>query len=236
MTKGSKDYANAKIYKLEDDEGYFYIGHTCLRLTQRLSYHKQTATQKQSRRVYEHYNKVGWGRVRIVLICDDLNVANMEQLLREEDGHIKMHINDEKCLNVRRPQVPNDEKRAHKKQYREENAEAVKRWAIAYKEKNPNYHKEYCKEHKDSIAAQRKQHYEDNKPEIRMAQKRYNEENKEVINTRKMEYYKRHRESIAQRNSEKVECSNCGFLSARCNLPRHKQSTKCRSISDAKTV
>ena len=104
MTKPDKmdRYSNSKIYKLVDNEGYFYIGSTCCPLYKRLSKHKTDAKKnKSTSKVYTHFNYVGWENVKVVLV-EEHCLDNIEQLRREEDKVIQMFMNDEKCLNTNR--------------------------------------------------------------------------------------------------------------------------------------
>ena len=210
MTRGNNDYNKAKIYKLVDGDGYFYIGHSCTLLTTRLAWHKNAARQHPERSVYKRFNDATWQDVRIILICDDLNVENMEQLLREEDAHIRMHSDDPKCLNNNRAKITREEKNAYRKKYRNDHTQ-----------EESEYKKQYRDEHKDQISERGKQYYQENKATIAEKHKQHREENKERITAYK---------------SGKIECPNCGCEVQRTNICYHKRSQKCRQLSDAKTV
>ena len=45
-------YANSKVYKLVDDDGYYYYGSTCLPLHKRFYDHKRRSKEEQNRKVY----------------------------------------------------------------------------------------------------------------------------------------------------------------------------------------
>ena len=48
----NKRYLNSKIYKLFDEEGYYYYGSTCFELRQRLFNHKKMAKRSPSTKIY----------------------------------------------------------------------------------------------------------------------------------------------------------------------------------------
>ena len=92
-------YSNSKVYKLVSScDDYFYIGSTTTSLSKRLYSHKQKSKRYPDRRVYKHFNAVGWEHVKIVLISEHL-LNSREQLFREENEHIVVHKNNEFCLN-----------------------------------------------------------------------------------------------------------------------------------------
>ena len=94
-------YQNSKIYKLcVDNEPWFYIGSTCNKLSKRLGHHKENARKEPTRKVYDCLNKIGWDKVKIILI-QDLKLESIEQLRREEDKEIRKYIDDPFCLNSR---------------------------------------------------------------------------------------------------------------------------------------
>ena len=154
-----RNYADAKIYKLIDTDGYYYIGHTCNALSKRFNEHKSSSKRNNGRRVYQHLNGVGWDNVRIVLICDNLNVENNEQLLREEDSHIQMNRDDPLCLNsisaVLNIERMKETKRCfNQRRYAEHSEELI---AISKK-----WREENLERHKGSVAA----HYQRNKDHL----------------------------------------------------------------------
>jgi predicted GIY-YIG superfamily endonuclease len=92
-------YSKSKIYKLQCEDGYFYIGSTCNELRFRLANHKASSIERQNTRVYKHINELGWDKVRMVLV-EEYCCENKEQLTRKEDEHIRIHKNDPFCLNT----------------------------------------------------------------------------------------------------------------------------------------
>ena len=90
-----------KVYQLFCEDGYYYIGSTKNELRKRLFGHKKDSkTETQSnRRVYTHINKLGWDKVKIVLI-EEVQCMNKQELLRKETEHITKHKDDKYCLNM----------------------------------------------------------------------------------------------------------------------------------------
>ena len=90
------DYKNGKIYKLQCDDGHFYIGSTATELHKRFSTHKSS---RATSRVYTHINNIGWHRVRMVLI-ENFPCKSKLELNRREDEYIGTHLKNEFCLNT----------------------------------------------------------------------------------------------------------------------------------------
>ena len=88
------NYRLGKIYKLVSDvDNHKYIGSTCQALSKRLCDHRSKARTKRKRKVYKHFNEIGWDNVRIVLIerypCND-----RDELLQREDYHRQLRKPD----------------------------------------------------------------------------------------------------------------------------------------------
>jgi len=93
------DYKNGKIYKLQCEDGHYYIGSTTRLLRKRFYDHKHSASKTRNSRVYQHINALGWDRVRIVLV-EDFPCDSKEHLVRKEDEHIRACRDDPMCLNM----------------------------------------------------------------------------------------------------------------------------------------
>ena len=93
-------YSHSKVYKLLDDNGYYYFGSTCLQLHKRYYQHKKLAQSISTRKLYAifTYERFLNKEIKIVLI-EELHLSNKEELLKEENKHIEKCLNDEKCLN-----------------------------------------------------------------------------------------------------------------------------------------
>ena len=65
-------YLNSKLYKLQCDDGYFYIGNTTQSLCKRLYDHKvrSNSIQYKDMKIYKHINLLAWTRVKIILISE----------------------------------------------------------------------------------------------------------------------------------------------------------------------
>jgi hypothetical protein len=91
-------YENSKTYRLVGDDGSFYIGSTCMPLCKRFWHHKIRAKKNPERKVYQHFNSIGWENVKIILI-EQFICFSKEELLRKEQIEIDKYKNNEKCLN-----------------------------------------------------------------------------------------------------------------------------------------
>lgn len=154
MPRGSREsYANAKIYKLVDPDGYYYYGSTCQLLYKRIHQHKSKSKKYKERKIYKHINEIGWDKIKIVLVADNLKVENIEQLRQIEDSYIKSGFKDDYCLNHDRSFLTIEEKKEkviannikyseHHKIWREKNKEYLQTWNKQYQEKNKEKLKE----------------------------------------------------------------------------------------------
>ena len=162
------DYSKSKIYKLQCNDGYFYIGSTCDELRKRLYYHKQDC-KKQHRintRVYKHINSVNWDNVTIILI-EQFNCENKDELRMKENEYIQKELNNELCLNTNRSYRTSQDDKDDKKQWREENKDYmniyIKNWREQNKDRMREQSKKWREEHKDYIKNYMKEYYEKNK-------------------------------------------------------------------------
>lgn len=89
---------NGKIYKLQCEDGHYYIGSTISELRFRLANHKGKAKAKPDRRVYKHIHSIGWDKVRIILI-EEFECKTRQELYQKEDEHIRNALQDDLCLN-----------------------------------------------------------------------------------------------------------------------------------------
>ena len=128
-------YAHSKIYKLQCDDGYFYIGHTTQHLNKRISDHKERSKINfyKDMKIYKHILSIGWDSVKPILISEHA-LETKEQLLKEENKVIEQYFNNPFCLNSYHSLteiIPIQEKeKQHSKYY------------FAYKEKNKKRYEE----------------------------------------------------------------------------------------------
>ena len=145
-------YANSKVYKLCDDEGYYYYGSTCMPLHKRLYDHKRRSKEVQNRKVYIIFTNERFiaNEIKIILV-EEFSLKSKEELLREENKYIEQSLNDQKCLNslraVENYEITLEKERAHKKLLYEAN-----------KDKLCERIKSYQKSHVEEIKAQKREY------------------------------------------------------------------------------
>ena len=101
MEEKSNRFYKSKIYKIVCNTPFFYIGATTNTLPKRFSNHKQDAMKYPSRKVCSYFNEIKWENVKIILI-EELKLENIDQLRKEEDRYVRMHLSDPFCLNIKR--------------------------------------------------------------------------------------------------------------------------------------
>ena len=193
-------YSRSKVYKLQDDINFcFYIGSTCDELRKRLYRHKADANREicAKRKLYSYFKSIGWENVKIILI-QEFNLENRHQLLHEEDKVVQAYLQDQKCLNVKRP-FYGLEPKEQRKVYRETN--------------------------KEHIFQQNKEYVEQNKEKVFERRKKYRENNKQKIYETKQRCYQNNIEHYKLKNAEKVLCA-CGSELLKMCLNRHMKSNK----------
>lgn len=167
------DYSQAKIYKLQCDDGHFYFGSTSRPLHERYKSHTYGSKVRENVKIYIHINKIGWDRVTIELV-EAYPCENNRQLLLKEDEYIRPHIDDPLCLNSN---VAVGEEDYHQQYYeinrenimekmkqnyienRESRIASMKVYEEANKEQLQQYRKDYAEKNKDRIREQQKQYY-----------------------------------------------------------------------------
>jgi predicted GIY-YIG superfamily endonuclease len=129
------DYKNGKIYKVQFDDGHFYIGSTAGTLRQRWNTHKNLTTTKYMSSCSRYMHEVGVETARIVLI-EDYPCESKEHLRRKEDEHIRSHKDDLMCLNVRLAFHTPQDKKDQKKEWDTANADHKKAYWKEWYDKN----------------------------------------------------------------------------------------------------
>ena len=254
MPRGVTDWTQAKIYKMTCPDNFFYIGSTCMPLPKRRSWHKNLAASRPNRKAYAHFNKVGWGLVKIELLEAVQDCTCDVDLKRVEDGYIKDVLGTENCLNLIRAHRTRNQYRIDNKEvirqknktFREENRDVLRTRKKKYHNKNRvailQRGREKYQENREKLIAKAKDYYEANTDKVKAYKSRYQqdnkevlakkarqhyEENKEAINRRKQQYYKDNKEALGIRQAEKIECDCCGSMIRRSNILAHKKTTKC---------
>lgn len=138
-------YEKSKIYKLECDDGYYYIGSTCDTLKRRFSNHKHSRDSSPKNR---YFNNIGWDKVRITLI-EDFPCENKQQLNTRENTIICENKNNQFCLNYNRVGILNQ---LGRKEY-------TRQWNEAHKEEKREKAKIYHKLNKEEINAKHRERY-----------------------------------------------------------------------------
>jgi predicted GIY-YIG superfamily endonuclease len=130
------DYSKSKIYKLQCEDGHFYIGSTASELRFRLQNHKGISKRNTEQRVYKHIG-TDWNKVKIVLI-EELRCENKQQLNRREDEFIQQHRENPMCLNSIRAFRTNEERleaqRIYEREHFEERQPYMREWRDANRE------------------------------------------------------------------------------------------------------
>ena len=144
MTKNNR-YAHSRVYKLTDEK-YYYFGSTCMSLHKRFYDHKSVAKKDCNRKIYTIFTHERFinNEIKIVLV-EEFNLESKEQLLKEEDRHIKMNIDDPFCLNSQHA-ILNLEK---------------------CQEYNKNYKTIYYENNKENLKLIKKEYYENNKEKLK---------------------------------------------------------------------
>lgn len=155
------NYQKGKIYKLQCNDGHFYIGSTCNELRIRLGCHKTLSKTRLEMKVYKHINSVGWDSVSIILV-ENVPCESKEELKKKEDEFLMKELNNELCLNCNRACKTQQKDTRDRREYREQNKEYIAARAKAYREK-----------HKERIKAREKAYREANKEVIKERQRRY---------------------------------------------------------------
>ena len=136
------DYQLSKIYKLVSNKTPdIYIGSCLMRLSTRLSCHKNKRNKCVSRNLF-----INEALITIVLIenypCNTKNELKARELF---------HITSNNCININKPfvcDIPFSDKQAWHKEYYQANTEHKK-----------EYYKEYNLSHRDQIKTKSKEYY-----------------------------------------------------------------------------
>ena len=119
-------YYNSKVYKLIDDEGYYYYGCTCMPLHKRRYHHQEMAKRKPHRKIYTMFTNDRFlkGEIKIVLV-EELKLENKEQLLRAENNYIQQSLDDSKCLNRYHSLLTDEQKKEYDRQWYQANRNKI---------------------------------------------------------------------------------------------------------------
>jgi vacuolar-type H+-ATPase subunit I/STV1 len=184
MPKKEVDYSKTIIYKIVCNDltiTDIYVGQTT-NFINRKSHHKK-AVNNENLKIYNLniYKKIrdngnweNWSMVQIEQYpCTNSNEART----RERYWYEQLNAN----LNTICPF------RENKKEYYEENKEAIRDKSKEYRNNNKDKIKEYKENHKDINKEQWKSYYKKNKDIIKQKQKEYNDKNRDERNRKKRE-------------------------------------------------
>ena len=166
-------YSKSKVYKLQCDDGYYYIGSTTAPLSKRLGGHKKDSIKNPHQKKFQHINTIGWDKVKIVLVSEHC-LENKEQLLREEDKYIRECKDDPFCLNTRLACCTEEER---------------ENYYAANKERLQIAHKEYYEKNKEACLDWCKKYYSENNERIKERVHNYAKNNKDKIKERNARPY-----------------------------------------------
>lgn len=155
------DYKNSKIYKLQCEDGHYYIGSTATELRKRLKGHKDKSKESPNQRVYKHINELGWDKVRIVLI-EEYPCENKQQLTRKEDEVIRQHRDNPLCLNSMCASRTEEQYN----EYLEQHKEYKKQWYEKNKDTVNEYKKSWYMQNRERILQKRKEYYVSKKSNV----------------------------------------------------------------------
>jgi len=93
----TEKYQTSKIYRLQCEDGHYYIGATTQALDLRLKNHRNLSSTGVNN-AYTYMNTVGWDTITIVLI-EEYACASKQELNKREEFYIKEAKEDNFCLN-----------------------------------------------------------------------------------------------------------------------------------------
>lgn len=200
-------YSKSKVYKLQCDDGHYYIGSTTAPLSKRLGGHKKDSIKNPHQKKFQHINTIGWDKVKIVLVSEHC-LENKEQLLREEDKYVRECREDPFCLNTRLACCTEEER---------------ENYYAANKERLQIAHKEYYEKNKEACLDWCKQYYSENNERIKERVHNYAKNNKDKIKERSKEYRKRNKDKIKEYKAKTYTCE-CGLILTIQHKRRHEIS------------
>ena len=179
--KNKKDYAGAKIYKLQcHSTGLFYIGHTCCpRLSQRLTKHVsgfKAYIKGNSKNYMTSFRVIEGGNYTITLSenypCESIDAIHSRE---------RKHIETAKSSPYSKPYCVNKVIPTRTRlEYSQDNKEKIREQKKDYRLKNKDKILEYLQENKEKIREQKKDYRLKNKDKIAQYKREYNLKKKHV--------------------------------------------------------
>lgn len=152
-------YENGKIYRLVcNNTGLNYYGSTTQSLSQRKNNHKKkyTAYLKNGKEKYTSLKIIEGGNYDIILV-EEFKCENKNQLEARE----RYFIENNECVNKMIPTRT-------KKEYREDNKEAINEYNKEYFLKNKDYQKDYRKANKEELNKKQREYREKKKSQTNL--------------------------------------------------------------------
>ena len=194
-------YEYGKIYKIECNDGHYYIGSTTQPLCRRLYHHKQ-CSKKDNSNIYQHIRTIGTDNITIKLV-EDYPCAIAKELRKREDEYIQQSKNDPLCLNQHRSYVEKTEIAIQSKKYYEEHKEEILEYHKKYNVENHNTilqkQQTYREQHRKELCEKQKAYVARHKDQVRQKDKLYREQHKEQTAIYHKNYVITHKEAVAKR-------------------------------------
>ena len=201
------DYQGGKIYTIRAPEtDKYYIGSTTQTLPKRFHSHKRDYACYQNGKMNNITSfqilELEGAYIELLELYPTNNKAELE---RREGQLIREHRDN--CVN--RIVVGRT-----KKEYREDNKEAIKVREREYREAN-----------KETLTVKNREYREANKETINAKKREHHHANKEAINAKSREYREANKEAIKAKASEKIQCE-CGASVSRGYISGHRKSKR----------
>jgi G:T/U-mismatch repair DNA glycosylase len=208
MSEQPAKYEDSKIYCLYCADDYYYVGSTITDLRYRLGKHKESAIRFPTRKVYEHINKLGWNNVQIKLL-KSFSCKTREELLKEENEHIRACEGDLYCLNINSASQTPEDLKAVQSEYRKEHRDTILKYKDEYRKENAKkiaeYNKQYTEQNKEVVKERKQAYNQANKEKIAEQTKIYRETHKEAIAVSKKEWAENHKSEIKEKSKKHRE-------------------------------
>lgn len=149
------------VYRLDCQNGYYYIGSTTQTLSQRLKTHKWCSSSSSSP-LYKYIATTGWDSVEINSI-EEVECETKQELKQIESKYIQFHRNTPLCLNRNLAILTKEDKqkkdREYAKSHTEQKRENHKKWREANRERMREHQKKWRDANKEHITEYNKMYY-----------------------------------------------------------------------------
>jgi hypothetical protein len=191
------DYSKGKIYSIRfyDNDKLIYIGSTIQTLSKRFGGHKTNLRCSLYQYIQENYN--GDFKCCYIELLEPFECNNKNELDRKE-GELIRKIKTDDNYTVINKQIAG----RNRKEYRQENADNIKKYYQDNKDKLNEKQKQYYQDNKDKLNEKHKQYHQDNKDKLNEKQKQYNKDNIDKIKERNKQYNKDNIDKIKEKNKQ----------------------------------